>query len=107
MGGLGEFIAALSVFEIIGIFGFLFYLLAFGAVQLGCMNGNGVTYSLTNVLAASLVAVSLTADFNLASALIQGSWILIGLIGLALRAHRARSRLRSAMAARAGRGAEF
>jgi hypothetical protein len=56
-------------------------MLAFSWVQIGWMDGNSAKYSLCNVLAASLVAVSLIAEFNLSSTLIQGSWILIGLFG--------------------------
>ena len=60
-------------------------MLSFGLVQIDRMDGNGRNYTLCNMLAASLVAVSLFAEFNLSSALIQGSWILIGFVGLAKR----------------------
>jgi len=63
----------------------LAYLWVFAAVQFGWMDGNGAAYAAGNVLAASLVAVSLLAEFNLASALIQGSWIVIGVVGISLR----------------------
>lgn len=79
----------LSVFQLTGIAGFFFYIFAFGAVQFDWLNGNSTLYSICNIVAASLVAVSLIADFNLASALIQGSWILIGFTGLILRWRRA------------------
>ena len=45
-------------------------------------------------MAAALVAISLLAEFNLASALIQGSWIVIGTTGLALRVRKAWPRTR-------------
>lgn len=79
----------LSPYQFSGIIGFLCYLVAFGSVQLGWLDGNSMAYSLSNVLAASLVAVSLMEAFNLASALIQGSWIIFGIVGLTLRARRA------------------
>lgn len=75
----------LGPLEFVGVCGFLFYIGAFGSVQFGLMDGNGKSYCSVNILAAALVAISLIAEFNLASALIQGSWILIGLLGLALR----------------------
>lgn len=75
----------IGVLELIGVLGFLCYIGAFGSVQVGLMDGNGSVYCLVNILAAVLVATSLTAEFNLASALIQGSWIIIGLLGLILR----------------------
>ena len=80
-----QYVGEIGPFQIVGVFGFLVYLLAFGGVQFGVLNGNGAVYSLYNVIAAVLVSVSLIAEFNLSSALIQGSWIVIGLIGLARR----------------------
>ena len=80
-----QYLTNLGPYECIGVLGFIAYITAFGAVQLGWLDGNSSAYTLLNVLAASLVAVSLIRDFNLASALIQGSWIIIGLIGIGLR----------------------
>ena len=80
-----KYISELGPYELIGVAGFFFYISPFCAVQLGWLDGNSTTYSLCNVIAASLVAISLIQEFNLASALIQGSWIVIGLVGLALR----------------------
>lgn len=80
------YLANLGPLELIGVCGFLIYLLAFGAVQFSLLDGNSAAYSVLNVIAASLVAISLVAEFNLSSALIQASWIIIGLIGLTLRA---------------------
>lgn len=80
-----EFLTDLGTYQLAGLAGFIIYIFAFSAVQFNWMNGNSAAYSLCNVAAATLVAISLVADFNLASALIQGSWILIGLTGLALR----------------------
>lgn len=59
-------------------------------LQLGLVDGNGIRYSIAKVIAAALVLVSLTDEFNLASALIQVIWIVIGVSGLALRALRCR-----------------
>jgi len=67
----------------IGVIGFLTYITGFQLVQTGHMCGNGIPYALTNVMAASLVLVSLIAAFNLASFLIQVSFIAIGLYGVA------------------------
>ena len=89
MVDLLEYLSRLGPYELAGLLGFVAYLGAFASVQFGFLDGNSTTYSLANVLAASLVAVSLEAEFNLASALIQGSWIIIGLTGLALRARNA------------------
>ena len=80
-----QYLTSLGTYESIGVLGFFAYITAFGAVQLGWLDGNSSAYTLLNVLAASLVAVSLLRDFNRASALIQCSWIVIGLVGLSLR----------------------
>ena len=80
-----DYLKDLGPLQLIGCAGFAAYLWVFAAVQFGWMDGNGPLYAAGNVLAASLVAISLLAEFNLASALIQGSWIVIGLTGLALR----------------------
>ena len=85
--------------DIAGLLGFLTYLGAFASVQFGLLDGNSTTYSLANIVAAALVAVSLAANFNLASALIQGSWIMIGLAGLGLRAWKAWPSTRRVLAA--------
>lgn len=85
MTGSFEYLGLIGPLHLAGVLGFIIYLLAFGKVQFGQMDGNSVTYSLCNVVAASLVAVSLIAEFNLSSALIQGSWIVIGLVGLSKR----------------------
>ncbi|MEL6571333.1 MAG: hypothetical protein AAFQ64_06735 [Pseudomonadota bacterium] len=92
-----EYVSSLGALELVGVGGFLFYLFSFGAVQLGQLDGNSATYSVLNIFAASLVAVSLLAEFNLSSALIQASWIAIGLTGLILRALKSR-KVRTALA---------
>ena len=79
----------------VGVFGFICYVAAFGALQLGYVDGNSMAYALLNILAANLVAVSLVEEFNLSSALIQGSWIVFGFIGLALRAAKSWSKTRA------------
>ena len=68
-----DYLANLGPLELAGVCGFLIYLLVFSAVQFSVLNGNSAAYSFFNVLAASLVALSLLAEFNLSSALIQAS----------------------------------
>ncbi len=85
-----DYLTRLGTLELIGVGGFVCYIIAFGAVQLGFLDGNSIAYTLANLVAAIMVAVSLIAEFNLSSALIQGSWIMIGLTGLILRARKAR-----------------
>ncbi len=76
----------LSLSQFIGLVGFFTYLGSFFSLQMGWLDGNGNRYALLNIAAAACVLFSLLETFNLASALIQISWIAIGLGGLALRA---------------------
>ena len=76
--------------RIVGILGFLTYMFGFAALQLRWICGNGPLFSTINILAATLVLISLAVDFNLASALIQVSWITMGSFGLLLHRFGAR-----------------
>lgn len=88
---------SLGLLQIAGILGFLLYVSAFAAVQWGLMNGNGLAFSLCNVMSSVLVSISLIAEFNLSAALIQGSVIAIGVTGLVLRLSRVRLKTRSVL----------
>lgn len=79
-----------SVFQTAGVAGFILYIIGFASLQFGFLDGNGNFYAFISVAAASLVLISLTEMFNLASALIQLSWIMIGLTGIAFRTLRKR-----------------
>ena len=88
-GGAAHFQAVvylknLSFFESLGVAGFVIYVLAYLLIALRRISGNSVWYYGLNLSAACFVMVSLTASFNLPSALIQTFWIGISLIGLSL-----------------------
>ena len=70
------------VYQIIGVMGFVVYMLAYFLLQIGKIESANSMYTLMNLAAASLVSISLIHEFNLASMLIQVSWILISIIGL-------------------------
>ncbi|MEM9583741.1 MAG: hypothetical protein AAGA08_11550 [Pseudomonadota bacterium] len=70
------------ILQITGVLGFLSYMGGFAALQLGKLDGNGIGYVLTNIIGATLVLISLIGAFNLASLLIQVSWIVIGCCGI-------------------------
>ncbi|MDA7428670.1 hypothetical protein PGB28_09380 [Primorskyibacter aestuariivivens] len=93
-----EFISQIGITDdalrMIGVLGFFFYIGGFAALQLEVLDGSGITYSVVNILAASLVLISLAGDFNLASAMIQASWIVIGFSGLSLRLWQRRRAMR-------------
>lgn len=69
-------------YDIIGIAGFIFYMLSYALLQLGRISGNGICYIVMNMCAATLVLITLFQQFNLASLLIQLAWILISIVGL-------------------------
>jgi len=68
--------------EIIGVIGAMLYLYSYASVQLKRAYARTFEYSALNFLAALFVLISLTSYWNLASAIIQISWILISLYGL-------------------------
>lgn len=72
----------LTIWSAAGLLGVAIYLVAYGALQFGLIRGRSVTYTALNLAAACAVLVSLTEAFNLSSALIQVSWILLSLVGL-------------------------
>ena len=74
--------STLDIIDIAGYLGVLLYLASYAALQVGLIRGSGVTYVLMNLIAAMSVLVSLTGDWNAASAMIQVFWIAISVIGL-------------------------
>lgn len=88
MSTIVSFFGGLSIFDACGLMGFAAYLGGFGALQFGALDGNGKAYAWINVVAASLVLISLYDAFNLASVLIQVSWIVIGYVGIVRRSGR-------------------
>ena len=71
-----------ELFWMAGLVGVAFYLGSYAALQSGLLSGAGYLHTILNLIAASLVLVSLFAEWNMSSALIQASWIVISLIGL-------------------------
>jgi hypothetical protein len=71
-----------SFFVWCGNFGVLGYVGSYAALQLGFIRGSSMTYTFCNLVSAALVLVSLFDAFNLPSALIQITWIIISIVGL-------------------------
>ena len=71
-------LADITLMDGFGIVGAFLYLLAYSAVQTGQLDGNGASYTLVNTIAAGLVLLGLTQNFNIAAVIIQTSWLLIG-----------------------------
>lgn len=71
-----------NIYDIIGLLGVVFYVASYSALQFGKLDGNSINYCILNGAAATLVLVSLSKDFNLASAIIQIVWITVSIFGL-------------------------
>jgi hypothetical protein len=80
-----DVIAVPELLQAIGVFGFLLYMGSFLAIQNGNICGNGIIFPTVQIVAALCVLLSLAAAFNLASFLIQISYVAIGLYGVCLR----------------------
>jgi len=68
--------------QYVGLAGTALYIGSYFLLQAGKIRGESIAYAVSNLLAAALVLFSLSYKFNLASTLIQVSWIMISLVGL-------------------------
>jgi len=71
-----------ELLEFAGLVGVAFYISSYAMLQAGLLRGSGYAYAILNLLAASLVLVSLFAAFNRSSAIIQIFWIVISVLGI-------------------------
>ena len=81
-----DFLMSPEVLEIAGYIGVGLYLGSYVLLQLGIILGSGSLYSVMNLLAACFVLASLMSAFNMSSAIIQVTWIIISVVGLSRRA---------------------
>ena len=72
----------------IGVLGFMFYMASYTLVTFQRIDSRGLLFFCLNTMAATFVLVSLTQNFNLASALIQIVWIGLGTIAIGTRLSR-------------------
>ncbi|PLS22091.1 hypothetical protein C0U40_06545 [Amylibacter cionae] len=69
----------------IGVVGFMIYMTNYTLVTFQRIDSRGVLFFCLNTLAASCVLISLSQNFNLASAMIQIVWICLGSIAIRKR----------------------
>ena len=69
-------------YDIAGLMGVGFYILAYALLQFGLLTGSNYSYVIMNMLGATLVLVSTFKDWNAYSAMISVLWITISLYGL-------------------------
>lgn len=77
-----------TMIEMIGVGGFFLYVANYTMLTLRILTGDCLRYFVLNIAAASMVLIGLSASFNLASAMIQGFWVVMSLIGIAMRLRR-------------------
>ena len=68
--------------DFLGNVGVAMIVLTYLWVQLGRMDARGLPYSLSNLIGAGLLLVSLAYDFNLSSVVVEAFWAAISLIGI-------------------------
>ncbi|UAB89019.1 hypothetical protein I5192_17685 [Ruegeria sp. SCSIO 43209] len=73
---------SLTVVDAIGSFGALIVVAAYFATQMRVMNSEDLAFPLVNLIGSVLIVFSLLQNFNLASMLIEGFWIIISVIGI-------------------------
>ncbi|MEX0349426.1 MAG: Crp/Fnr family transcriptional regulator [Paracoccaceae bacterium] len=71
-----------EIARICGVFGAGLYICSYFSLQSGLVKGQGFLYPSMNLIAASSVLFSLTANFNLAALIIQVSFITISVFGM-------------------------
>lgn len=79
-----------EVFDAIGVAGFGLYVLNYSLLTVQKLNAQQITYFVINLIAASMVLIGLIHAFNLASAMIQGFWIVISIYAIFTRIRSAR-----------------
>lgn len=84
--GTGQFWGySWSRYDICGLIGFLLYVMNYCLITFRFLSTQGIAFFFINIGAASLVLFSLMHDFNLASALIQSFWIILGSVAVLIR----------------------
>jgi len=68
--------------DIVGIMGVLLILSAYFLLQIGQMKVDFFSYSFLNFIGSIMILFSLSFNWNLAAALIEGCWALISAYGI-------------------------
>jgi hypothetical protein len=68
--------------DVVGVAGVLLILAAYAAATAGRLDVRRAPSLLANLVGALLILLSLSVDFNLSAALMEGTWALVALIGL-------------------------
>jgi len=71
-----------GLLDLIGNIGVVLLMTTYLLLQLNRLSSNGLAYSLLNALGASLIVISMVANFNLSAFIIEVFWVLISLVGI-------------------------
>lgn len=72
----------MTIYDIIGLTGVAIILMTYFLLQLGKLKIEYIRYSVLNALGAFFILLSLIFDWNLASVIIEVSWMLISIFGI-------------------------
>lgn len=72
----------MTLIDAAGVFGVVLILSAYAGATMGRLDPKAVPALMLNLVGALLILWSLTVDFNLAAALMEGAWALVAVIGL-------------------------
>jgi predicted membrane protein len=72
----------LSLPEITGIFGVIIIIIAYILLQLEKMDAKDLGFSILNTIGALLIIISLLYDWNLASFIMEATWMMVSLYGI-------------------------
>tara|TARA_Y100001001_G_scaffold92162_1_gene90029 strand:+ start:476 stop:763 length:288 start_codon:yes stop_codon:yes gene_type:complete len=71
-----------NLFVLLGYIGTFLYVLSYVLLNAKKVEGNSIYYIGMNGAAASLVLISMIEEWNGPSAIIQGTWVVISLVGI-------------------------
>ena len=71
-----------GLLDVFGIAGVILLVITYLLLQVNRLQSAGLLYSLLNAIGASLIILSLLANFNLSAFLMEAFWVLISLIGV-------------------------
>lgn len=72
----------MTLIDLAGIFGVLLILVAYAGATAGRLDPKQWPALVLNLVGALLILWSLSVDFNLSAALMEGAWALVALAGL-------------------------
>ncbi|MBX9870296.1 MAG: hypothetical protein K2X63_10885 [Burkholderiaceae bacterium] len=73
----------MTIWNLIGTLGAIAIIAAYALLQAGRWNAMQIRYSLVNASGASCILISLIAEPNLPSIIIESFWLLISIMGIA------------------------